>query len=70
MLPCDLPGVTRETVGTENFAAYRTYELSVGPIVTEAKKTANPARRFLRRDYCRCHELLPRASVRLSLRVR
>jgi hypothetical protein len=56
MLPRNLSCVTREAIGPENFAAYRPHQFSVCTIVIDTKEPANPARRFLRRDYCSCHE--------------
>jgi len=56
VLPGNLSRMPRETVGAENFAAYRPHEFSICTIVGDTKEPANPARGFLRRSYCRCHE--------------
>jgi hypothetical protein len=60
MLACDAARMSREAVCAKNFTAYRSNQLSVCSVVTEAQKAENPALAFLRGNYSRCHDLLPR----------
>ena len=50
--------VLRKTIRPKHFTADWTNELSISVVILETKKSKNPALRFLRRNYCRCHRTL------------
>lgn len=59
MLARDVARMLGESVSSENFAANRTDELSVTSVAAEFQETEKPALWFFRRNYCRCHVMLP-----------
>ena len=66
MLACNVPRMSRKTIGTKHLAAYRSDEFSVFSIIAKPKQAENPALSFFARRYCSCHELLSRLIARLS----
>ena len=65
MLACNVPRMSRKTIGTKHLTAYWSDELSVFSVITKPKQAENPALSFFARRYCRCHELLSRLIARL-----
>ena len=58
MLARNASRMSCKTIRSEYFTANRTNELSVSLVILETKKSKNPALRFLRRNYSRCHRTL------------
>jgi hypothetical protein len=70
MLSRDIARVSRKTIRTEYFTAYRSDEFSVFSVIAKPKQAEEPALSFLGRSYCGCHELLSRLIAPLSRRGR
>jgi hypothetical protein len=70
MLSRDIARVSRKTIRTEYFTAYRSDEFPVFPVIAKPKQAEEPALSFLGGSYCGCHELLSRLIARLSRRGR
>ena len=67
MLACNVPRMSRKTIGTEHLAAYWSDEFSVFAIIAKPKQAEKPALSFLAGSYCGCHESVCRDLSRGSL---
>ena len=66
MLARNVPRVSRKTIRTEYFTAYRPDSFLSSPSLRKPKQAENPALSFLGRSCCGCHELLARFIARLA----